>query len=136
MPTDKLPCFSIQEEDIARSAQAMMTLPEPDESGRTEVAACHHLGDDNPDMYRMWQLKGSLATVTFFDEGNGWACIDDLKTESPEDRQEFTQALWDRILSKASSSQQIKNIMARSLRNCRKTDNCHCAERLAAPETA
>ena len=136
MPTDRLPCFSIQEEDIARAAQAMMTLPEPDESGRTEAAACHHLGDDNPDMYRMWQVKGSLATVTFFDQGNGWASIDDLKTESPEDREKFNKALWDRILSKASSSQQLKDIMARSLQHCQRQANCQCAQKLAASETA
>lgn len=71
MSMNLLPCISIQEESIARAAQAFHPLPEPDECGRTEIASVHHLGDENPEMNRIWQLKGSLATVVFSDQDNG-----------------------------------------------------------------
>ena len=84
-----LPCVSVQDIAIFRAAGAMTTLPEPDERGRTQHANCVHLGDEDPSMMRVWEANGSVATVTFFDIGNGWAQIEKVKTATPEDAGTF-----------------------------------------------
>ena len=130
-----LPCISVQEEAIARAAQAFHPLPEPDECGRTEIASAHHLGDENPEMNRIWQLKGSLATVTFSDQGNGWATIHEVETQTPEDREKFTEALWDQVLNQSPNHQHHRDMIANAASHCTQSDNCECASRLAATQS-
>ena len=135
MSMNLLPCISIQEDAIARAAQAFHPLPEPDECGRTEMASAHHLGDDDPDMHRMWRLKGDLATVTFFDQGNGWSSIEKVETETPEDNDKFTEALWDQVLNQSSNHQHHRNMLAAAEPHCTQSLNCECASRLAATQS-
>ena len=136
MTASSLPCISVQQEAIAQAAHALHNLPNPDECGRTQVAECRHLGEDNPDRYRMWQFEDELATVTFFDEGNGWSYIHNVETKNPEDHDKFVEEVWDWILNKADNRQQNRDMLAQAQQHCQKQDNCKCAERLAATETA
>ena len=105
-----LPCVSVQDQAILRAAGALTPLPEPDESGRTQHTNCVHLGDEDPSMMRVWEANGSVATVTFFDIGNGWAQIENVEAATPEDADKFAADLWDQILNELPNRQQNRDL--------------------------
>ena len=131
-----LPCVSVQDQAILRAAGALTPLPEPDESGRTQHTNCVHLGDEDPSMMRVWEANGSVATVTFFDIGNGWAQIENVEAATPEDADKFAADLWDQILNELPNRQQNRDLVAQAAGGCNKPEGCHCAKMLAASPCA
>ena len=77
-------------------------------------------------MDQIWQVNGTPATVTFFDQGNGWTSIHDAQTENDDNNDNFTDALWDQILNKVPNHHQHRGMLARAIDQCEQNGDCQC----------
>ena len=84
-------------------------------------------------MYRVWEVKGPTATVTYFDKGNGWSSIETAKSPTPEAWQHFLETLWDQVLTETDNSQKHRNALSNMVNSghCPNTSDCACAKRVA-----
>ena len=72
---NELPCIAVQDGPLLLACNAMHPEDHDNIGGHAHVSDCTHLGDDDPEMERLYRANGSLAKVTFFDKGNGWTSI-------------------------------------------------------------
>ena len=82
---NELPCIAVQDGPLLLACNAMHPEDHDNIGGHTHVSDCTHLGDDDPEMERLYRANGSLAKVTFFDKGNGWTSINDIDAKTDMD---------------------------------------------------
>ena len=64
---NELPCIAVQDGPLLLACNAMHPEDHDNIGGHAHVSDCTHLGDDDPEMERLYRANGSLAKVTFFD---------------------------------------------------------------------
>ena len=123
MDTNRLPCIDIQCDAISMAADS--------HNYHT------HLGEEDPEMHRTWKVEGKIATVTYFDKGNGWSSIETVETASDLNDQKFAEALWHNVLNWEQTGWQHRKMLAEHISD-RKSEEaeCQCAERLNEWENA
>ena len=120
---NRLPCTTVQAEDIAQAADLTGYLEEIENTNSPEDT--------------LYIARGKTATVTVKPEGNGWTHILDAEAQNPQDPQEyekFVDNLWDQYLNRAFNREQNREILATHVeRSC--TGQCECQDRLRSVQT-
>ena len=124
---NELPCIAVQDGPLLLACNAMHPEDHDNIGGHAHVSDCTHLGDDDPEMERLYRANGSLAKVTFFDKGNGWTSINDIEANTDEDAREFITRLWTEAFDNADNRVQHRKMMASAISHCTKDGGCTCA---------
>ena len=126
---NQLPCINVQDEPLLLACNAMHPEDHDNVAGHAYVSDCVHLGDDDPDMERLYRANGSLAKVTFLDKGNGWTSINHIDAKTAADAREFVKRLWIETFDNSDLKVQHQDMMTSAISQCTREDGCTCAAR-------